>query len=58
LGEYKAEAQVVIDKLSEKLKDQKYLAADQVTLADIMASVFVQWAIWNNKVVAGTHKIP
>lgn len=58
LEEYKVDAQAVIDKLSARLDDHKYLAADQMTLADVIGSVFVQWAIWNNKLVPGTHNIP
>ena len=41
LEDFKAETQVVIDKLSEKLAQTKYLADDKVTLADIMGSVFI-----------------
>tara|TARA_B110000285_G_C14515730_1_gene334312 strand:+ start:49 stop:234 length:186 start_codon:yes stop_codon:yes gene_type:complete len=41
LEQYKAESQVVIDKLSANLDDSKYLAGDDMTLADIMGSVFI-----------------
>jgi glutathione S-transferase len=41
LEQYKADAQVVIDKLSAKLDADKYLAGDAMTLADIMGSVFI-----------------
>ena len=41
LEDYKAETKVVIDELSKKLVQTKYLAAEKVTLADIMGSIFI-----------------
>ena len=54
--DYKVDMNAVIAKLEAKLEGSEYLAGDEYTLADCITAVFIQWAIWNNKLVEGTHK--
>lgn len=57
MQDYISENQVILDKLTARLKTSKFLVGDNYTLADTMAAIFVQWAFRNNQLVAGTHQI-